>query len=400
MAARSTSWILVPALLALVLLLVPSPATAQSILLEGDPGDGLPVFTSPDEDFSVRVLGYVQPRVVFFDGGESDASHPLIAGDPNDRPGFKIRRGRFGVAGQLGKPFRYKLMVGASSGFDTLDRTVRPDTEEFAVLDAYMEWVPHELFEVRAGGHKVPFGGQQTQSSAGLALIERATVAEHIAPSYDVGLRLHGTIAGPQTVFAPDGISWYVGAYSGDGSVMTPDDNLGLLWVGRLTVAFGDDLGWSESALGETGFGLRIGGGGAINFERESRDQMVGADLLLKVWRLSLRGEYLTANRTPSYQGTEDPVFPEQFRRHGYLTQLGFMIVPNHLELAVRHDFYDDDLDDVDDYSAIRNFGGGANVFFLGGRVKVQVDYLHRYEAGDVTGLKNDTLLAQATLVL
>ena len=32
--------------------------------------------------------------------------------------------------------------------------------------------------------------------------------------------------------------------------------------------------------------------------------------------------------------------------------------------------------------------------------MKVQLDYLHRYEAGDVTGLKNDTLLAQATLVL
>ncbi|MDP7115307.1 MAG: hypothetical protein QGH45_25245, partial [Myxococcota bacterium] len=64
------------------------------------------------------------------------------------------------------------------------------------------------------------------------------------------------------------------------------------------------------------------------------------------------------------------------------------------------HDYYDDDLDDEDDYSAIRNFGGGANVFFLDGRVKIQVDYLHRYESGDVTGLKNDTLLAQATLVL
>jgi len=399
-AARSTSWIAVLPLALLALALCLPAAAEENPLLEGVPGDGLPIVTSEDGNFSVRALGYVQPRVVFFDGGKGDDSHPLVAGDPNDRPGFKIRRGRFGIAGKLGKPFRYKVMVGASSGFDTLDHTVRPDTEEFAVLDAYMEWVPHELFEVRAGGHKVPFGGQQSQSSAGLALIERATVAEHIAPSYDVGLRLHGTIAGPQNVFAPDGISWYVGAYSGDGSVMTPDDNLGLLWVGRLTVAFGEDLGWSESALDGTGFGLRIGGGAAFNFERESRDQMFGADLLLKVWRLSLRGEYLTAKRIPSYSGTEDPAFPEQFSRHGYLTQLGFMIVPNHLELAVRHDFYDDDLDAVDDYSAVRNFGGGANVFFLEGRVKVQLDYLHRYEVGDVTGIGNDTLLAQATLVL
>lgn len=400
MSVRTSSWFAVLPFALLALVLAASAAAAENPLLEGDPGDGLPVLTSPDGDFSVRVIGYVQPRVVFFDGGKSDDSHPLVAGDPNDRPGFRIRRGRFGIAGQLGKPFRYKVEVGASSRFDTLDRTVRPDTEEFAVLDAYLEWVPCEYFEVRAGADKVPFGGQQTQSSAGLALIERATVAEHIAASYDAGVRLHGSIPLPQNVFAPDGISWTVGAYSGDGSVMTPDDNLGLLWVGRLTVAFGDDLGWSESALGGTGFGLRIGGGAAFNFERESRDQMFGGDLLLKVWRLSLRGEYLTAKRTPSYQGTEDPVFPEQFRRHGYLTQLGFMIVPNHLEVAFRHDFYDDDLDDEDDYSAVRNFGGGANVFFLDGRVKVQLDYLHRYEAGDVTGLKNDTLLAQATLVL
>ncbi len=400
MAVRSSSWFAAVPLALLVLVLCTPAHAEENPLLEGTPGDGLPVLVSSDGNFSVRALGYVQPRVVFFDGGKSDDSHPLVAGDPNDRPGFKIRRGRFGIAGQLGKPFRYKVMVGASSHFDSLDRTVRPDTEEFAVLDAYMEWVPCQHFQVRAGGQKVPFGGQQTQSSAGLALVERATVAEHISPLYDVGVRLHGTIAGPQNVFAPDGISWFVGAYSGDGSVMTPDDNLGLLWVGRLTVAFGDDLGWSESALGETGFGLRIGGGAAFNFERESRDQMFGADLLLKVWRVSLRGEYLTAKRVPSYQGTEDPVFPEQFRRHGYLTQLGFMIVPDHLELAFRHDYYDDDLDDEDDYSAIRNFGGGANVFFLDGRVKIQVDYLHRYESGDVTGLKNDTLLAQATLVL
>lgn len=376
-----------------------SRAAAEPILLEGDPGDGLPAVSSPD-GYSIRVLGYVQPRLVFHDGGEDTDLNPLVAGDPNDRAGFKIRRARFGIAGTLGRNFRYEFVAGASSSFDTLDWSARPDTEQLGVHAAHLEWVPTELFKVRVGMDKTPFGGQQTQGSVGLMLIERAVAAENITPGHDVGMRLSGSIAGPQTVFAPDGITWTVGAYSGDGAALTPDDNTGLLGVGRLTLAFGDDLGWSESCLWDGTFGVRIGGGGAINWERESKDHMIGGDLLLKAWRFSLRGEYLYAKRVPTYQGTQEAPYPERFRRHGYLMQLGFMIVPDLLEVAFRHDYYDDDKEDEDDYSAVRYLSGGANVFFLEGRVKVQINYVHRMEPGAVEAISNDTLMAQATLAL
>jgi prepilin-type processing-associated H-X9-DG protein len=395
------SWLRIPYLATLIIVLLSVlPAAAESPLLEGDPGDGIPLVTSPDGAFSVRALGYVQPRLVFFDGGADTDVSFLVAGDPNDRPGFKIRRGRFGLAGTLGQQVSYKVLVGASSHYDTWDKTARPDSGGIGVLDAWLQWNPHPLFELRGGAGKVPFGGQQTQSSAGLALVERATVAEHLAPGYDAGAHIHGSLAGPQNVFAPDGISWTVGVYSGDGSPFTPDDNMGVLAVGRLTVALGDDLGWSESCLWDGMFGIRIGGGAALNFERESRDNLFGGDIMVKIWRVALRGEYLYGKRVPAYSGAEVPPFPEQFKRHGYLMQVGFMIVPDHLEVAFRHDYYDDDLEDEDDYSAVRNFGGGANVFFLDGRVKVQLDYLHRFEPGAVAAIGNDTFLAQATLVL
>ena len=41
-----------------------------------------------------------------------------------------------------------------------------------------------------------------------------------------------------------------------------------------------------------------------------------------------------------------------------------------------------------------------ANLFFIEGRIKVQVNYIHRYEPGELPGIKNDTILAQGTLVL
>jgi len=380
-----------------------APAAAETELPEifGDqPGDGLQIVASPDGAFTLRAHGMLQPRLVFFDMGDDTDLNPIVSGDPDDREGFKLRRARVGFSGKLGKPFAWKLMMGYDANYDLIDKTVRPETLGFSVLDAYMEWVSTPYFQVRGGAMKVPFGGQHTQSSSGLALVERAVVAERLAPAYDVGMRLHGSIGGGKAIFAPQGLSWYVGAYSGDGTVMDPDDNLGLLWVGRLSVSLGDDLGATESCLGFDGFGVRIGGGGGFNFERESRDQFVGGDLMIKAWRFALRGEFLTARRVPSYQGVEDAPFPEQFRRHGYLMQLGFMIVPDLLEVAFRHDFYDDDLQDEDDYSNVRYFQGGANLFFLEGRIKVQLNYIHRYEPGELPGLKNDTILAQGTLVL
>jgi len=384
----------------LAALAAPFHATAESILLQGDPGDGLPVVHTEDGAFSLHILGYVQPRLVFFDGGADTDLNPLVAGDPNDRPGFKIRRARFGIGGTLGKVFRYEFEAGASARFDTLDWSARPDSEELGIHAAWLEWHATPYFQVRAGADKVPFGGQQTQGSVGLTMIERAVVAEEITPGHDAGVRLRGTIAGPQRVFAPDGITWTLGVYSGDHEVLTPDDNTGVLGVGRLSVAFGDDMGWSESCLWDGKFGVRIGGGGAINWERESRDHFVGADLLVKFWRFSVRGEYLYAKREPTYQGTDEAPYPERFRRHGYLTQLGFVVVPDLLEIAFRHDYYDDDLQNDDDYSAVRYVTGGANLFFLEGRVKVQVNYIHRAEPGAVEAISNDTVMAQATLAL
>lgn len=383
--------------------LLAAPAAAQTELPEifGDqPGDGLRIVQTPDGAFTLRAYGQLQPRLVFFDMGDDTDLNPIVSGDPDDREGFKLRRARIGLGGKLGKPFGWKLLMGYDARYDLVDKTVRPQTLGFSVLEAYMEWISTPFFQVRAGAMEVPFGGQNTQSSAGLALIERAVMAERIGPDYDVGMQLHGSIGGGKAIFGPDGLSWYVGAYSGDGTVMDPDDNLGLLWVGRLTVALGDDLGATESCLGFHGFGVRVGGGGGINFEREARDQYVGGDILIKAWRFALRGEYLVARRVPSYQGVEDAPFPEQFRRHGYLMQLGFMIVPDLLEVTFRHDFYDDDLQDEDDYSNVRYLQGGANLFFLEGRFKVQLNYIHRYEPGELPGIKNDTILAQGTLVL
>lgn len=402
MSYQAFTHLIVAVLFAAVTLQFPGAAAgeeAQNSWLDGDPGEGIRVVSSPDGAFSLRVLGQLQPQLVFFDGGSDTDLGALVAGDPDDREGFKLRRARFGLSGKLGNAVGYKLLVGRDARYDELDWTVKPETEGLAILDAYIEWVSTPYIQVRGGAHKVPFGGQALQSSAGLQLIERAVAAENIGPGRDVGLRLHGTIAGPQNVFAPEGISWWVGAYSGDGTVMTPDDNMGLLWSGRVAVSFGESMGWSESCMRDCGFGLRIGGGGGMNFERESVDQYVGGDVTLKLWRLSLRGEYMRAQRTANYTGVEVPAFPEQFKRTGYLTQIGFMIVPRTLEVAFRHDFYDDDLEDVGDYSAVRTFTGGANVFFLDGRAKLQVNYIHRFEPGS-DALSNDTVMAQGTLVL
>ena len=54
------SWLRIPYLATLTIVLLSTvPAAAQSPLLEGDPGDGIPLVTSPDGAFSVRALGYV-----------------------------------------------------------------------------------------------------------------------------------------------------------------------------------------------------------------------------------------------------------------------------------------------------------------------------------------------------
>ena len=176
-------------------------ASAQAIpekLLEGEPGDGIQVFAAPEGDFDFRVHGQLQPRAVIFDGGEDTDLSALIAGDPDDREGFSLRRARFGFSGRLSKHFAYKMTFGHDSRFDQVDKTVRPETEGIALLDGYMEWVTTPYIQARVGASHVPFGGQSLQSSAGLQMIERSVAAERIGPDRDAGIRLHGSIAGPQ----------------------------------------------------------------------------------------------------------------------------------------------------------------------------------------------------------
>ena len=65
------------------------------------------------------VTGLLQVWGTLYDQDENPLTDPASYGDPEDDPGFKIRRARIGLGGQEAGA-RYDLTFGFSSGFDAL----------------------------------------------------------------------------------------------------------------------------------------------------------------------------------------------------------------------------------------------------------------------------------------
>jgi phosphate-selective porin OprO/OprP len=182
------------------------------------------VLQSASGDYRLQLRGYVQ-----FDGRFFSSDESRLAVD-----NFLLRRVRPIFAGTLGRHFEFQIMPDFGVGTTVLQ-------------DAWLDVNYSPKARVRVGKFKSPVGLERLQSATAISFVERAYPTA-IVPNRDVGVMLHGDLAGGVVAYA-------AGLLDGapDGGSVDLDLNDGKDMAGRL---FFSPFKRGKSALKDLGFGI------------------------------------------------------------------------------------------------------------------------------------------------
>lgn len=285
--------------------------------------------------------------------------------DTND---FFIRRARLKFEGNL---FSEDLEYEIEFDMGTPD----PGDPQFDLKDFYLDYRLAESLRVKLGQFKTPFGFQELTSSKKQQLVDRSLASEEFVPGRDLGVMLWGPYEG-----AP--IEYSLGAFNGSG-----DNNLNAnrdaLYAAR--IAFSPLGRYKEpesdleaSASPRLTFGLE----GFYNRDDTADDDIFASGIFagFKQSGFSLRGEYFV-RRNQQHRSTD----PGDRDAEGYYAQLGYFVVPQRVEVALRNSVVrrSGKNDNEHEYTA------GVNYFWVGSRAKLQLDY-SRLIDGDGLGGGDD----------
>jgi phosphate-selective porin OprO/OprP len=179
---------------------------------------------SASGDYRLQLRGYAQFDGRFFSGDEG-----RLAIDT-----FVLRRARPILQGALGKSFEFQIMPDFGGGTTVLQ-------------DAWLDFKPSPKLRVRVGKYKSPVGLERLQSATALTFVERA-FPTLLVPNRDVGVMLHGELAGGVVAYAG-------GVFDGapDGGSVDADLNDGKDLAGRV---FLSPFKKTKSVLQGLGFGI------------------------------------------------------------------------------------------------------------------------------------------------
>jgi len=180
---------------------------------------------SEDESFKLRVGGYAQ-----LDGRSYSSDSSKLGVDT-----FILRRARPTVQGTLAKCVDFYINPDFGGGTTVLQ-------------DAYLDAHYTPRLRVRAGKMKTPFGLERLQSASSLLFVERAFPTA-IAPNRDLGVQLHGELAGGLAVYAAGVFNGVGDGASADRDIGDSKDVAGRLWFRPFK---------NSSSKAVKGFGLGI----------------------------------------------------------------------------------------------------------------------------------------------
>jgi len=158
-----------------------------------------------DDSFRLRIGGYVQADGRFFADDKERATTDT----------FLLRRVRPILEGTVGKYFDFRIMTDFGGG-------------TAVVQDAYLDAHPWSWARLRVGKYKPPVGLERLQSGAELLFVERG-LPTNLVPNRDVGVQIHGELAGGAATYA-------FGAFNGvaDGASGDLDNSDSKEFAGRL----------------------------------------------------------------------------------------------------------------------------------------------------------------------
>ncbi len=372
---------------------------------------------SPDNDFKLTVGALIQVRYEYALHQADDAAFktpPLAQGDQENASGFDIRRARVNFTGYAFSPKLFYRFEGDFYG---------SNTGAFTVTDAYAGYAFSDLFKVRAGAFKTPFTKTEQENDANLQL-ERSEVNFPFDPQRSLGVSVFGDMVPNRFGYelnANDGAKSntlrYVDTNSNVTTITstsTPAYNLDnrLSFYGRLQYANGGgirefyDGGESDLRKDTQPFIWMLGG--AVGYESQNssaatfpqntvtvpglgsndspgfqKAYVLNGDLYRATidwsakWRgmsVNTAGYFQQVNANP-YAGTTSAGLPyatgkSSFFQSGYYAQLGYMIIPQRLEIVGRAGVLLDEGDpNISDYYTL-----GANYYLFGNNAKILAD--------------------------
>ncbi len=334
-------------------------------------------------------IAEVQAWVTPVDLDDPERNDPIVIGDPDHREGFSIRRAYFGTR----TGWKNLLAVTVSGGWKDRFDALQPAPKTPVLTEATIALTPWQALQFHLGLQDVPFGRQASEgSSSDTALWEEAMVSERLGAPTEPGLTIRGAI-GPNghAVLPETAFRYAIGAWNGGGD-FTGDRDPGPRVAARGQLDLGAAWDPRESNFHLPKFGVSVGGGVMQEWALEANTTSVGADLGLRFWRLSLQGEFIWARSLPTFDVEGVPELLSERRAMGWYAQVGVMILPSLLEAAVRIDGYDDNLA-LDDAGDRMDLAGGLNLYLLEDRLKLQLDWVHRFERTAGYATANDSMI-------
>ncbi len=153
-------------------------------------------WSSADKLYSLKLRGYAQADARFF----------LDDDDKKVSDTFLVRRARVIIDGQLGKQFAFRIAPEFGGGNTQLQ-------------DGYLDYKSSDVFNLRFGRTKVPFGLERLQSSAD-TLFNETGLTTALTPNYDEGILAYGS-------FGKGALEYQLGVFNGgpDGASIDSDTN-------------------------------------------------------------------------------------------------------------------------------------------------------------------------------
>jgi hypothetical protein len=348
----------------------------------------LPAWADGHEESNLDLdyVGLIQVQAAPWVG----ADNLIQDGDVAEEAGFRLRRARFGLKGKAWKMMEFEVSTQADvTGIDLLDA-----------------WIGYRLgteVGLTLGAKKVPFSRFALMGSGKGALIERPMGTTAMAPGRQLGLTVEGDIG--------DGMFGYaIGAYNGferrtnffegyaHGTALLGNRFTRLATALRVTSSPLGDVGTTMADIEGGDFRLGFGAAGFYNAGSTTTTYGWEVDLHMKVAGFHLAAEYVQDHAAPAEDPTTPLTIPAEIGRSAMAAELGYMILPAQLGLAVRGELIDDN--DADETNGdVLVIAGGIQYYWHGSNLRTGLDFVHREELKG-QARDNDSLVLQLQLEL
>lgn len=270
----------------------------------------------------------------------------------NCRDGFRIKRSRIILKGNILKNINYKLQVDAGKTPILLDVQIE------------INFIPHARLSF--GQFKVPFSIENLISSSELDTINRSNTVENLCPGRDIGAQgrdIGVTVNGKYSFF-----EYTLGVFNGSGINKT--DYNDQKDIARRLV-------FTPFSFLSIGFSHYDGGYSPYLNAPVMKKDRTGVDIFFLKDKLSLKGEYIFAKDGHT-------------NMYGWYIQGDYYLIQEKVQAIVKYDSFDKDVDIQGDRMAVMTFG--LNYFFSK-KIKFQINY--EYHKRGLREISKNVILAQ-----